>query len=258
MHCLQENGEIVKLTEKGIPEEQEKSFLPWESKSNQLKQDQEDKRANLKVRITPLKKGAVFYFHIDFHNLSKEELELLCYSIRPDKNFQHKLGMGKPIGLGSVRIEPTGLLLINRGRRYREGLDIPRYNDNVWLDEEYESEYSELYSEESKAAVSEKHVLTPRQLAENFAVKMHTDIKKALELLGDPYNVKAPVHYPQVKCADIEEENFKWFVANDVGTNNGKKGSNGKSPDRAKDYLEPLNEKSNKLPKLERHEWLGK
>lgn len=260
LHCLQKNGDIVKMNEKGISQKQEKGFmlLPWESKSNQFKQHEKDERANLKARITPLKKGVVFYFHVDFDNLSRKELELLCYSIRPDKDFQHKSGMGKPIGLGSVSIEPTGLLLINRGRRYRNGLDASRYNDRVWLDQKYEEEYSALYPDESIMAVSKKHVLTPGQLAENFAANMHPDIKKALNLLGNPDNVKVPVHYPQAKDEDIEEENFKWFVANDVGTNNGKKGRAKKSNSPVQDFIKPLNEQSNKLPELERHEWLGK
>lgn len=260
LHCLQKNGEVARLTEKGkISEKQEEGFLPWESKSNHQR-NQEDKRANLKARITPLKEGTVFYFHIDFDNLSREELELLCYSIRPDMHFQHKLGMGKPIGLGSVSIEPAGLLLINRGSRYRNGLDAnaTRYNDKVWLDERHKSEYSKLYPEESETATSENDALVPGQLAESFAQTMHPDIKKALELLGNPDNVTAPVHYPQVRDQDIEEENFKWFVANDVGTNNGKKGPEKQSKDPVLDYLEPLNKKSDKLPELERHEWLGK
>ena len=44
---------------------------------------------------------------------------------------------------------------------------------------------------------------------------MNADIYRALDLLGNPENITRPVHYPQVENADIEQENFKWFVKND-------------------------------------------
>ena len=41
----------------------------------------------------------VFIFRIRFDNLSRRELSLLLYSLRPAELFRHKLGMGKSIGL---------------------------------------------------------------------------------------------------------------------------------------------------------------
>ena len=40
---------------------------------------------------------------VDFDNLSPRELGLLLYALKPAEGFRHKLGMGKPIGLGGVR-----------------------------------------------------------------------------------------------------------------------------------------------------------
>lgn len=81
-----------------------------------------------KVRIRPLKPGNRFTFHIDFENLSGAELHLLLTSLQPSPSFDHRLGMGKPLGLGSVRLDILELGLIDRCARYRaEALDQPRH-----------------------------------------------------------------------------------------------------------------------------------
>ena len=69
----------------------------------------EEKNKNQKNRIKPLRKELEFMFYIDFNNLNKWELGLLCYAVRPMEGFRHKIGMGKPLGLGTVRIDPVEL-----------------------------------------------------------------------------------------------------------------------------------------------------
>jgi len=49
-------------------------------------------RLDLKSRIKPLRKCLNFYFHIDFDNLSRGELSLLCYALKPNENYRHKIG----------------------------------------------------------------------------------------------------------------------------------------------------------------------
>ena len=39
--------------------------------------------------------------------------------------------------------------------------------------------------------------------------------KTALLALGNPANVKHPVHTPQVRGHSIEKETYRWFVEND-------------------------------------------
>jgi CRISPR-associated protein (TIGR03986 family) len=66
--------------------------------------------------------GSTFHGRIRFENLSKEELGALLFVLDLPEGCAHKLGMGKPLGLGSVRITPT-LTLINRQARYAEMFD---------------------------------------------------------------------------------------------------------------------------------------
>ncbi|EDN65143.1 hypothetical protein BGP_6669 [Beggiatoa sp. PS] len=77
---------------------------PWKSL------DDKNNR-NLKTYVTPVCENTEFYFHIDFNNLNEWELGMLCYALRPTEEFRHKLGMGKSIGLGKVRIDPVGFML---------------------------------------------------------------------------------------------------------------------------------------------------
>jgi CRISPR-associated protein (TIGR03986 family) len=76
------------------------------------------------TQICPVDTGTEFRFKIHFHNLSDEELGALCWTLHPfdggepGAEYAHKLGMGKPLGLGSVRLQAT-LHRLNRARRYR-------------------------------------------------------------------------------------------------------------------------------------------
>jgi len=63
--------------------------------------------------ITPIKKGATFEGLIRFENLTEVELGALLFTLELKENLCHKIGMAKPLGLGSIKIKPT-LKLIDR------------------------------------------------------------------------------------------------------------------------------------------------
>ena len=67
--------------------------------------------------ITP---GAVFEFTVNYENLSKPELALLIYVLVLEEPMRHKIGMGKGVGLGSVKISITGWKQRNVMERYRQ------------------------------------------------------------------------------------------------------------------------------------------
>ena len=67
-----------------------------------------------KTRIRPLKAGLEFMFDVEFQNLSRNDRALLVYSLRPTTEFRHRLGMGKPLGLGTVVIQPVGVLRVRK------------------------------------------------------------------------------------------------------------------------------------------------
>ncbi len=196
------------------------------------------KTKKLKEYVTPVKENTEFYFHIDFNNLSEWELGMLCYALRPTDEFRHKLGMGKSIGLGRVRIDPVSLFLIDREQRYRttDIFNASRYND-AWIDETIQLP-SNWYSSEQM-----EQTLTPNywnNLRNAFRETISPNVRNALELLGNPDKVTAVVHTPQVagkEGAKLEQESFKWFVQNEQHNY---------------EMLEPLDENSTELPTFKR------
>jgi CRISPR-associated protein (TIGR03986 family) len=74
------------------------------------------------TRIRPVRRQVTFSGKIRFENLTSIELGALVTALRLPAGCAHKLGMGKPLGLGSVAIEPR-LALINRERRYASWQD---------------------------------------------------------------------------------------------------------------------------------------
>ncbi|HID69069.1 MAG TPA: TIGR03986 family CRISPR-associated RAMP protein [Desulfobacterales bacterium] len=198
---------------------------PWQSMNNDnIKQ---------KVCIRPVSKDGCFTFEMEFENCTEWELGMLLYALRPSQQYRHKIGMGKSIGLGTVRIDINNLQFIHRKNRYNAGIiDVPRYNYEAGHDMDY--------------------------FHNKFADTIMPEIKNSIELLGDPRNVRFPVHYPQVHGADIEDKTYQWFVANDSGTNNGQNGAAYKKNKAEESSLTELDEISNTIPGLERHEWLGR
>lgn len=71
------------------------------------------------TKIKPIKEGAKFKGRIRFENLSKVELGALMFVLSLPEECCHKLGMAKPLGLGSIKIKPT-LYISDRKKRYSE------------------------------------------------------------------------------------------------------------------------------------------
>ncbi len=69
--------------------------------------------------IRPVKAGVRFKFTVRFENLTDAELGALAWALYlpSSPEHRHQLGMGKPYGMGVVRLEPK-LYLIDRRERY--------------------------------------------------------------------------------------------------------------------------------------------
>ncbi|MGQ9558586.1 MAG: TIGR03986 family type III CRISPR-associated RAMP protein [Desulfurispora sp.] len=72
----------------------------------------------LPAHIRPIKKGC-FQGKIRFENLSAVELGALLFVLDLPPQMRHKLGMGKPLGLGSVQIVPQLVLSEHTGEKGR-------------------------------------------------------------------------------------------------------------------------------------------
>lgn len=188
----------------------------WETLANK----NDDRHANLKNAVRPIKAGTAFWFHVDFDNLSEAELSLLLFCLRPAGDFYHKLGMGKPLGLGTVRIDPAGLFLIDRQQRYRPAagdgfFDAERYFEADVFDEAaIGGAPGEFYAPEIRAAADP----TPtNDRAGAYAGALKQALPKthaAILLLGRRPKAGVTVGYPMAAGQNGEDEGYQWFVHN--------------------------------------------
>lgn len=203
-------------------------------RTDQFETANDNDNANQKNSVRPLPPRTEFYFHIDFDNLSETELALLCYAVRPTGNFRHKLGMGKPLGLGKVKLDPVGLFLVHRTARYgHDKLTDRRYHAG-WVAEP-PTTWPERYDLEKAAPATGGP--SPIDLRELLRNDMDADIRHALELLGDPSATTAPVQYPNTTAGETEA--FRWWVANDKRPND-------------RQSLAPITTEKHSLPTLRR------
>ncbi|MDK2909981.1 MAG: hypothetical protein PWR20_1548 [Bacteroidales bacterium] len=70
--------------------------------------------------IRPIKEQKTFTGRIRFENLSEVELGALLFAMDLPENCAHKLGMGKPLGLGSVKIFIKNLFISDRENHYKK------------------------------------------------------------------------------------------------------------------------------------------
>lgn len=185
-----------------------------------------------KTLVRPLNKGVKFQFTFDFDNLTEAMLNLLCFALRPSPAFRHKIGYGKPLGLGSVRIDPTKIEFVDRKARYStDALDGSRNNSREDL--------------QAIQARAQEH--------STFLKKKHPDSHKALLLIGETHNFlvvglsASPEMVPVLwvplsteafnsrNLAAAEKNSYGWFSKND---------------ENSKQRLKPITKDTASLPTL--------
>ncbi|MGB3510609.1 MAG: TIGR03986 family CRISPR-associated RAMP protein [Microcoleaceae cyanobacterium] len=100
--------------------------LYWHKGSNHnIKHEKPNDASDTQTtQIKPIKAGISFEFNIQFENLTNEELGAVMWvlDIAQNDNYRLKLGMGKPFGMGAVKIEHK-LYLSDRQKRYTKLFD---------------------------------------------------------------------------------------------------------------------------------------
>ncbi len=169
----------------------------------------------LHSHVTPVRRGLTYYFHVDVENFSSEELDLLCYALRPTAGFRHKLGMGKSTPLGSVQIDVVGGWRVDRVARYTgAGLFAPRYAAIHAGDLEMPGDLTRYTRERQAAADIEAGAWpTERSAAFRAACPPLAPVRRALEMLGE--SAATTVHWPVRLEQAVGQQHFRWFVEND-------------------------------------------
>jgi CRISPR/Cas system CSM-associated protein Csm3 (group 7 of RAMP superfamily) len=117
--------EKLKDYDSGTPEETvirgyKRYWLQGERNQDDIK-DEAEKDSTQHTQFNALRAGVKFKFRFYFENLSDEELGALCWILQPqgdpDKEYCHQLGMGKPLGMGAVKLDAQ-LCITDRTKRY--------------------------------------------------------------------------------------------------------------------------------------------
>jgi CRISPR-associated protein (TIGR03986 family) len=151
-----------------------------------------------------LPKSAIFQFEVKFENMSPIELGALLWALEmpdPDDNTKklyHRLGYGKPLGLGSVQITVHSVECLNFKKRYQSlaesgPINIPPEEWKKWRTA-FEKAMADRYDEKEF-----------RQL------KNIRDLKALLSAPPDDL----PIHYPRPTLKpDEDHPSYEWFMGN--------------------------------------------
>ncbi|RIK82025.1 TIGR03986 family CRISPR-associated RAMP protein [candidate division KSB1 bacterium] len=88
------------------------------------------------TQMQPVRPGVKFCFKVRFENLSETELGALLWvlQIGSDERYRLKLGMGKPLGMGAVRVNAK-LHVIDREGRYAKLFGSDKWHEGASEDE---------------------------------------------------------------------------------------------------------------------------
>jgi CRISPR-associated protein (TIGR03986 family) len=151
------------------------------------------------MNVRPIKAGVGFEFSIRFDNLDEWELGCLLYVLKPTATYNHKVGLGKPVGMGSVDIAIAKVETINRGKKYS------------WQGWSAAAHYTTSLDAQSQ-----------RTMRASFRTTINLRTRTMLEAVGEPDRVTCRVMYPRAQnqlnnqgMPNTEDELFGWFVNND-------------------------------------------
>lgn len=163
--------------------------------ANSSEKDTNDNRTKgtepLLKKMAPIEPGAIFSGNIRFQNLTAEELGALLKIFSLAKNGEDiafKIGMGKSIGLGSIRMTPT--LYVEDGSRYQTLFDADGWHvsEKKTNPEHYIQAY-ESYLQQArhgKVVSSYEETLTSLRTMLNFAnTKLKGWEKATAQMNGD-------------------------------------------------------------------------
>lgn len=147
--------------------------------------------------------GTSFQFEIDVSNLSTVELGALLWLLKLPEPYHHRLGGGKPLGFGSVRLEADF-----ETADIRTGKDWEIFYRSLHLEEKPSFQYS--------ACIAEYQAAVEAAYKASFSA---VPFIAAFDRAAQGFEDGAPIHYPWNPETngkpDPKGENFKWFTDNE-------------------------------------------
>ncbi|UUO15802.1 TIGR03986 family type III CRISPR-associated RAMP protein [Dolichospermum heterosporum] len=186
--------------------------LYWHQKdvsSSSIRESNEEEISNKPkqyTKIRPINSKVSFHFKIYFDNLTDEELGALLWIldlakekesriyVKDDQEYRFSLGMGKPFGMGAVKLTNQQLYLSQRQeKRYQKLFNGNNWETGNYNDTEIEAE---VFVESFK-----NYLLDENKIGENSDGNLEdvNRIKMLLEMLSFPGKSKGSVRYMQIE-----------------------------------------------------------
>ena len=172
-----------------------------------------------------IKPGTEFKVSLYVQNLEPQEVGALLWLLSlngrisdGDEKHYFRLGYGKPLGFGSVKMEidcSDKPLPLGTGQDWKEYYTTFDKSPHTTLDTDKQTEHIQKYQENMKKAYPDQdHYETGQEQTFNNL----RFISGFLQVLLGP-KLDAPIHYPRLTPnPQPKGENFRWFTANENGT----------------------------------------
>ena len=130
LYLKQDNPNLMKHWDDDVDIRGYKMYWHKNFKIHDWKISPQEKPVKGQEKIRPIKAGNKFRGRINFNNLTDVELGALLkvFNLTTERSIGYKLGKGKPLGLGSVKIKAE-LKLMNNKERYGK-----LFSNNSWVE----------------------------------------------------------------------------------------------------------------------------
>lgn len=139
-----------------------------------------DVKQQMTTEISPLKKGQIFKGRIRFEHLDAVELGAMCYlfALGKENGICFKLGGGKPIGMGTVKI--TAELVLQSGEYYTqlfdaEGFAAGRAEANL---DDFKNKFADYMKDELQKAGNNEFALYKERMQELRLIMSTANMQK--------------------------------------------------------------------------------
>jgi len=182
---------------------------------------------NLNSTVELLKPGSKINFSIRYFNLSNYELGLILQALNlryKSERLDFQLGLGKPLGLGRVKLNSININEVNRKKRYDTLLDVKMGEENMGNDKM--EKFINLFQSVQKDRRKEEFEFDPDGLnrienIDDYSIKdisgfeklLYIEEFKLLRSLNSTIELKdLKIKYPTTKDPSGEDKGFKWFM----------------------------------------------
>ena len=172
-----------------------------------------------------IKPGSVFKASLYVQNLQPQEVGALLWLLARPDTHHFRLGYGKPLGFGSVRIEldcPNEALPLGKGEDWKEYYTALDQSSPATLNADEQKDcIQKFWDSMIDGYPAKEDTRTEKRKEREEKFKSLNFIAGFLRVLQGPGD-NAPIHYPRLEYPKRGEykpdpggKNFEWFVAND-------------------------------------------